>query len=64
LSPAQAERQGRAVRMAIETLGSERALAFLNGFDPTLQGRPIDFAVESAQGLAALEALLAVPRIP
>jgi len=59
LSPAEAERQGRAVRIAIDLLGSAAALDFLNSFDPALEGRPIDLAVESDGGLAAVQALLA-----
>lgn len=59
LSPAEAERQGSAVRIAIERLGSTAALDFLNGFDPALEGRPIDLAVGSDDGLAAVHALLA-----
>jgi uncharacterized protein (DUF2384 family) len=59
LSIQEAERQGRAVRIAIELLGSTAALDFLNGFDPALEGRPIDLAVESDDGLAAVQALLA-----
>ena len=59
LSPSEADRQGRAVRMAIDLLGSTAAMDFLNGFDPALEGRPIDLAVGSDQGLAAVKALLA-----
>ena len=58
LSPSEAARQGRAVRMAIDMLGSTAAMGFLNGFDPALEGRPIDLAVGSDQGLAAVKALL------
>lgn len=59
LSAAEAERQGRAVRIAIDLLGSAAALDFLNSFDPALKGRPIDLAVASDGGLDAVRALLA-----
>lgn len=59
LSVSEADRQGRAVRTAIDLLGSTAAMDFLNGFDPLLKGRPIDLAVASDQGLAAVQALLA-----
>lgn len=59
LSPTEAARQGRAVRIAIDQLGSTAAMDFLNSFDPALEGRPIDLAVESDHGLAAVQALLA-----
>ena len=59
LSPSEADRQGRAVRIAIDLLGSAAAMNFLNGFDAALQGRPIDLAVASDQGLDAVKALLA-----
>jgi uncharacterized protein (DUF2384 family) len=59
LSTSEAARQGRAVRMAIDMLGSTAAMDFLNSFDPALEGRPIDLAVGSDEGLAAVKALLA-----
>jgi hypothetical protein len=54
-----AERQGRVARLAFEALGREGATEFLNGFDAGLGGRPLDLAVASAEGLAAVEALIA-----
>jgi uncharacterized protein (DUF2384 family) len=60
LAPDAAERQGRVARIAWEKLGNRDAmLAFLNTHDDALGGRPIDLAVESAAGLAAVEKLLA-----
>lgn len=59
LSPSEAARQGRAVSIAIDQLGSTAAMDFLNSFDATLDGRPIDLAVASDHGLAAVKALLA-----
>lgn len=60
LSPEQAERQGRASRLAFDTLRQPAAvIAFLNTHDEALGGRPIDLAVASAQGLTAVEDALA-----
>jgi uncharacterized protein (DUF2384 family) len=64
LSPSEAVRQGRAVRIAIDVLGSTAAMDFLNSIDPVLEGRPIDLAVGSDQGLAAVKALLAARETP
>jgi uncharacterized protein (DUF2384 family) len=59
LSPDQAARQGRVTRMAIDAFGSSgTAIAFLNTHLDTLNARPLDLAVESKEGLAAVEALL------
>jgi len=59
LSPEQAARQGRATKLAIDTLGKPAAVVeFLNGHHDGLGGRPIDLAVASAEGLLAVEALL------
>lgn len=59
LAPDSAERQGRVARLAFEALGRDGATEFLNGFDAGLGGRPLDLAVASAEGLAAVEALIA-----
>jgi hypothetical protein len=60
LSPEAAERQGRVARAAWETLSEPgAAVAFLNGFDDTLGGRPIDLAIASASGLVAVEQAIA-----
>ena len=60
LSKEQAERQGKAARIAWEALPEEgAAIAFLNNFDVQLGGRPIDLAIASAQGLSAVEQALA-----
>lgn len=59
LSPAEAERQGRASRLAFEALGgSAGAIAFLNGEHPDLGGRPLDIATRSPEGLVAVEAAI------
>ncbi|PTQ12034.1 hypothetical protein CLG96_05505 [Sphingomonas oleivorans] len=60
LTREEAERQGRATRLAYEALGRpEAAMAFLNGHDAALAGRPIDLAVASAAGLLAVERAIA-----
>jgi uncharacterized protein (DUF2384 family) len=60
LTPEQAERQGRASRLAFEAFGSSApAVAFLNGDHAELGGRPLDIATRSPEGLAAVEAALA-----
>lgn len=59
LSAEQAERQGRVSRSAFLALGQADAISFLNGHNDGLGGRPIDLAIESPEGLAAVEAALA-----
>lgn len=60
LTPEQAERQGRASRLAIDVLRKpEAVIAFLNTHDDAIGGRPIDIAIASAEGLLAVERLLA-----
>lgn len=51
-----AERQGRITTLAWQLLGGrDAAMAFLNHHDETLGGRPLDLAVASAEGCAAVE---------
>jgi hypothetical protein len=53
-------RQGQAVRSAQAAFGAtEAVLAFLNTPHATLGGRPIDLALDSDAGLAAVEAAIA-----
>lgn len=59
LSPEQAARQGGISQQAIATLGAPEAIAFLNGHDAELGGRPLDLAIASAQGLEAAQRRLA-----
>jgi hypothetical protein len=59
LDPGSAERQGKAATLAFVALGRDAATEFLNGFDDKLGGRPIDLAVASAEGLAAVEQAIA-----
>lgn len=59
LAPDAAERQGKAATLAWQVLGNrDDAVAFLNTHDDTIDGRPIDLAVASAEGLAAVVQLL------
>lgn len=55
LSPEQAARQGRISQLAIARLGATDAIAFLNGNDEKLGGRPLDLAIDSIEGLRAAE---------
>ncbi|MFL0415238.1 antitoxin Xre/MbcA/ParS toxin-binding domain-containing protein [uncultured Sphingomonas sp.] len=55
LSADEADRQGRAVRLAFEVLGRDAARAFLNEPHDTLGGRPLDIATQSADGMLAVE---------
>lgn len=55
LSPEQAARQGRISQMAIVRLGATAAIGFLNGHDEKLGGRPLDLAIDSVEGLRAVE---------
>jgi hypothetical protein len=51
-----AERQGNITRLAFSLLGGrDGAIAFLNGTDEELGGRPIDLATASADGYAGVE---------
>ncbi|HYD13019.1 MAG TPA: antitoxin Xre/MbcA/ParS toxin-binding domain-containing protein [Allosphingosinicella sp.] len=63
LSRDESVRQGRAVRVAQDALGDVEAVrAFLNCHHNGLDGRPIDLAVESDDGLARVEAAIAATR--
>jgi uncharacterized protein (DUF2384 family) len=60
LSRDEGSRQGRAVRSAQAALGDVEAVrAFLNCHHPGLDARPIDLAVASDAGLAAVEGAIA-----
>lgn len=51
-----AERQGRIVRLAFASFGGrDGAIAFLNARHETLGGRPVELAVASETGCAAVE---------
>lgn len=64
LNADEAARQGHVARLAIDVLGPVDAKLFLNSFDESLGGRPIELAVRSRDGLAAVESLLATRRQP
>jgi len=60
LSPEAAQRQGRAATLAFERFrDSDAVKTFLNTHDDALGARPIDLAVESADGLTRVEQALA-----
>jgi hypothetical protein len=62
LSRDQARRQGEVANLAFLYLGGrEGAMAFLNGYDPDLEGRPLDLAIASANGSRRVR--LAIMRI-
>lgn len=62
LAPDAAARQGKAATLAWEKFRDSAAVvAFLNTHDDELGGRPIDLAVASADGLAAVERMLGKP---
>jgi hypothetical protein len=55
LTPDEAARQGTAARLAWSAFqDKDRVVAFLNGHDEALGGRPIDLAVASDAGLAVV----------
>ena len=63
LSPEEAQRQGRAAQLAWEAWPAPgAAVAFLNAHDESLGGRPIDLAVQSAEGLLAVEQAITARR--
>ena len=59
LPPEQAIRQGAITRLAFETLGNDKAIAFLNTHSPLLGGRPLTLATETRAGCVSVEAELA-----
>jgi hypothetical protein len=59
LTAEEAAPQGRVSRLAFEALRKPgTAVAFLNGHDEALGGRPIDLAIASAEGLLRVEAAI------
>jgi hypothetical protein len=60
LDPAAAERQGKVANLAFEKFKDfAKVKEFLNAHEDSLGGRPIDLAVASSEGLAAVQAFLA-----
>lgn len=55
LQPDAADRQSRITMLAWKALGPECAKTFLNSYNDHLQGRPLDVAVASVGGIAAVE---------
>ena len=55
LTPDAVERQSRITLLAWDLMGPDAALAFLNNHDADLNGRPLDLAVASGAGYAAVE---------
>lgn len=55
LSPEGVERQSRITLLAWNMLGADSAIAFLNTYNDGLEGRPLDLAVASDDGCAAVE---------
>ncbi|WP_404479720.1 hypothetical protein [Novosphingobium sp. BL-52-GroH] len=62
LAPDAAGRQGRVTKLALETLGKDEAIAYLNLASDKLGGRPLDLATGSADGLRQVEQDLAARR--
>lgn len=54
LKPDAVERQSVITLMAWDRLGPDAAIPFLNTYNATLQGRPLDLAVASAAGFEAV----------
>lgn len=58
ISPAQAIRQGHITHLAFLLLGRDPAIAFLNGDNERLGGRPLDLAMASQEGCDGIESEL------
>lgn len=59
LAPDAAQRQGVVTKLALEALGKDHAIAYLNLDNPALGGRPLDLATSSVEGLKQIERDLA-----
>ncbi|WP_404334319.1 hypothetical protein AB2M62_12930 [Sphingomonas sp. MMS12-HWE2-04] len=64
LSDESAARQSKVTLLAWNTMGGEAAMAFLNAHQESLGGRPLDLAVASADGCAAVEQAIAAHAAP
>ena len=63
LSDAEQARQGQATRVAQAAFGDmDAVVAFLDTLHPTLGRRPLDLAIESDAGLAAVQAAIMAER--
>lgn len=58
LSRDSVKRQGAISTLAVQLIGKEAAIAFLNSDHPALGGRPLALATESAEGQARVDAEL------
>ncbi|WP_343615452.1 hypothetical protein [Novosphingobium sp.] len=58
LSREAADRQGRILSIAIQTLGAGGAITFLNTHDTKLGARPLDLAIATAEGFRKVEAVI------
>lgn len=59
LTPGAAMRQGNVTKLAFELLGGkDAAIAYLNADSVELGGRPLDVAIESAEGFQRVERAL------
>ncbi|GGC44480.1 hypothetical protein GCM10011371_34880 [Novosphingobium marinum] len=64
LTPAAARRQGDTTRLAMQVLGKEAAISFMNAPNDKLGGRPIDLVIKSEAGRALVEGALAEIQYP
>jgi len=65
LAPADARRQGDITRLALQALGRDRAIAFLNSKHEELGARPLDLATASEAGWTRVrEELHRLPAMP
>jgi hypothetical protein len=62
LTPEAAARQGEVTTLAFKVLGRDQAIAFLNGHNDELAGRPIDIVVESTEGAARVTSVIEASR--
>ncbi len=62
LTPEAAARQGEVTTLAFKVLGRDSAITFLNGHHEELAARPIDLAVDSAEGAARVTAVIEASR--
>ncbi len=58
LAPDMAVRQGEITRLALDRLGRDGALAFLNQSNEALGGRPLAIATETASGFLKIKAAI------
>ncbi|MFC0205708.1 hypothetical protein [Novosphingobium soli] len=59
LPPDAALRQGLVTKLALQSLGKDEAIAYLNRDNAALGGRPLDLATASADGFRRVELDLA-----